>query len=130
MITLDQYFGSKEHSPLQADNAGILLDKVNKLIAETDLPFPVNPKRGDQISGNKDGDGGFRLPDSKTGVAGSKHKQGHAVDIYDPLNELDKYLDDRILTLYGLYREHPDSTPTWTHLQSIPPGSGKRTFFP
>lgn len=128
MITVEQYFGDKAHSPLQAENAGLLLDKVNKLIAETDLPFPINPKTDSQISGH--GDGGFRLPDSATGVAGSKHKQGHAVDIYDPLNELDKYLDDRILTLYGLYREHPDSTSTWCHLQDIPPGSGKRTFFP
>lgn len=130
MITLEQYFGTKLHLDIQVANATALLEKVNKLITETDLPFPLNPKRGDQISGNKDGDGGFRLPDSKTGVVGSKHKQGHAVDIYDPLNELDKYLDDRILTLYGLYRESPDSTPNWVHLQSIPPGSGRRTFFP
>jgi hypothetical protein len=39
-----------------------------------------------------------------------------------------KWIDDPDAT--QLYREHPDDTHTWCHLQDLQPGSGNRTFKP
>lgn len=130
VITLAEYFGDKAHTDEHAVNAVELLRRVGTLLDKYGRMPPFNPKRGDQISGNRGGDGGFRLPDSQTGVAKSSHKEGKAVDIYDPGNDLDSWITDSILTSVDLYREHPDSTAQWVHLTTRPPGSGKRTFFP
>jgi hypothetical protein len=55
---------------------------------------------------------------------------GQAVDIDDDGNTLDAFLNDKILEMYGLAREHPMATPGWCHLQSVLPPSGHRTFYP
>jgi len=52
------------------------------------------------------------------------------VDVYDPFGDLDFWLNDAILERFELYREAPEKTSGWCHLQSVPPGSGKRTFYP
>ena len=132
MITTAEYFGSKPHTPEQANSADALLVKVASLLDSLIWAYPIDPDTGTSISGSKggSGDGGFRLPTATTGKAQSKHKTAHAVDVYDPENKLDESLDDQILTEFGLYREHPDSTPGWCHLQDVPPGSGRRTFHP
>lgn len=135
MITLDQYFGCyAKHPDATAGKwavADIMLDKVNRLLeaaAECGLHLPVNPRTGSQISGGENG--GFRPNVCSVGAALSKHKQGHAVDVYDPGDHLDKWLTDDLLKEFGLWREHPDDTPNWIHLQDTPPKSGKRTFKP
>jgi hypothetical protein len=132
MITSLMYFGQKAHSAEHTANCFELLRRVNGLLMELEWPFPVDPDTGAPISGSKggSGDGGFRLSTSTTGRAGSKHKYACAVDVFDPDNELDNKLTDELLQKYDLYREHPDDTPGWCHLQSVPPGSGKRTFKP
>jgi hypothetical protein len=43
------------------------------------------------------------------------------------LIEIDDWLDDAALAEFELYREHPDDTHTWCHLQDLQPGSGNRT---
>lgn len=63
-------------------------------------------------------------------AVGGKHESANAVDVADPLNELDAWLDDDKLASYGLYREAPEATKGWVHLQNIPPGSHRRTFNP
>jgi hypothetical protein len=90
--------------------------------------LPINPKTNSCISGETNG--GFRLPDCPIGAADSSHKQGQGVDIYDPLNDLDAWITDDILTDFDLYREHPVSTEFWCHLTYRAPHSGHRTFFP
>jgi hypothetical protein len=35
-----------------------------------------------------------------------------------------------VLRDLGLWMEHPDKTPTWLHIQTVPPGSGNRVFWP
>jgi hypothetical protein len=50
--------------------------------------------------------------------------------VYDPSDKLDSWLTDAKLESYGLFREDPDWTKGWVHLQSVPPVSGKRTFQP
>lgn len=135
MITTEQYFKAKPHSAENTDAATALLEKVNACIEWARLGgflSPIDPDTGTQISGSKGGagDGGFRLPTATTGAASSKHKQAHAVDVYDPGDVLDRILSDEDLERFGLYREHPDDTPGWCHLQDIAPGSGRRTFKP
>lgn len=140
MISLNDYFGAKitnsEATELMKMNAMNLLDHVNALLDEAkaagfynDL---IDADTGTQISGTKggSGDGGFRLANSTTGAIGSQHRKARAVDVFDPNNDLDGWIHDAILIRHGLYREAPDATPGWLHLQSVPPKSGRRTFNP
>ena len=135
MITLQDYFNDKPHPTEYNLNALTLLYRVNDLIAafvtDTRTILQNNPATGNQISGNKNGDGGFRLQTSTTGSSKSAHKQAKAVDIYDH-GELDKWLDENpdALIKYDLYREASASTPGWCHLGTRKPLSGKRTFKP
>lgn len=141
MLSIDDYFGAKINCEevtlaMRARAEEVLLPRVNRIL---DAAYEagaydnaVDPDTGTQISGARGGvgDGGFRLSNSHTGAVNSKHKQAQAVDIFDPANVLDDWLNDALLTEFGLYREHPDSTRGWCHLQSVAPKSGKRTFKP
>lgn len=136
-ITAAQYFGDySEHPDATAQvryHATGLLDVVNDMleVAEKDgCELPANPGTGCVISGN--GNGGFRPQASSVGAINSKHKDGRAVDIYDPGRELaswciahPKELEER-----GLHMEDPRWTPTWVHLQDVPPRSGKLVYVP
>jgi hypothetical protein len=66
------------------------------------------------------------------GAAFSWHILGLAADIEDKDRELAKFIlsDSAHLRKCGLYAEHPDKTPTWVHVQSEPPRSGRRIFQP
>lgn len=137
MILIAQYFGSKPHTETHWRAAMDLLSIVNRLIVEFQTMYgfhadDIDPDTGTQISGSRggNGDGGFRLPTATTGKGLSSHKEARGIDIYDPHNLLDNWLTDAILEQYGLYREHPDSTPGWCHLTTRAPGSGLRTFQP
>lgn len=135
MITPAQYFGEKPHTEEQAAAGASMLERVNALIDWARMGGfngDVDPDTGTQISGSKGGagDGGFRLSNAATGKPGSKHKLARAVDAYDPGDVLDRILSDADLARFGLYREHPDDTPGWCHLQDVAPASGHRTFKP
>ena len=142
MITIEQYF-SKPHIDQHTINADVLLGHVNALCAEAEadgVERCVDPDTGTEISGAKggDGDGGFRTPGSRTGAPESSHKKAAGVDVCDPSNALDRWIDlyelpngdNSKLKAYGLYREAPDATPGWCHLTTRAPGSGRRTFRP
>jgi hypothetical protein len=64
----------------------------------------------------------------------SKHQDGRAIDIDDDGGDLDNWLmtpeGQAALIRIGLWHEHPAHTKGWAHLQTIPPGSGRRTFYP
>ena len=140
MISASEYFGDKLTHPdctqERQDNANELLTRVNALLArakmETVYQDWIDEDTGTQISGAKGGygDGGFRLQSATTGKPYSSHKQGQAIDIYDPHSKLDMWITDAILEEFDLYRENPDFTRGWCHLQTKPPGSGNRTFKP
>jgi hypothetical protein len=131
-ITLDQYFIGRPHTSDQAGFAQILLAAVNALLAHysTDegVELPINPHTGTLISGKTEG--GFRLPNCPQGAPNSSHKEAKAVDVYDPSDDIDTWLNDEILTQFNLYREAPASTLGWCHLTTRPPGSKHRTFEP
>jgi hypothetical protein len=132
MITIEQYFIGRHHSPDQEESAADLLFRVNSLLYEyqvkTGHELHVNVHTDNLISGLTEG--GFRLPECTQGAANSSHKQAMGVDIYDQDNKLDGWVTDDILTENNLYREHPDSTDGWCHLTTRPPHSGHRTFLP
>lgn len=64
----------------------------------------------------------------------SKHMTGQAIDLADPDGDLDEWLltetGQKALTEIGLWLEHPAATKGWCHLQTIPPKSGRRVFYP
>ena len=135
MITQDQYFSGKPHTPEHDAAATELLTRVNLLLGDAEaasIAQSICPNTGTQISGSKggSGDGGFRLTTATTGAPGSSHKEARAVDVYDPKGHLDDWLTDAKLETYGLYREAPSATLGWCHLSTRPPRSGKRTFNP
>jgi hypothetical protein len=143
MITLEQYFAKKPHTKEHSANAFDLLGKVNELLTDANsdgFKRTIDPDTLSEISGSKggSGDGGFRLSNATTGRPMSSHKEAKGVDVYDPLNALDNWLskfedgkgNNAMLSKYGLYREHPYATPTWCHLSTRAPKSGRRTFYP
>lgn len=62
----------------------------------------------------------------------SKHLLGQAVDFRDNDGKLWKWFMDNmdLCEKLGVYFEDKASTPTWCHLQTVPPKSGKRIFKP
>lgn len=137
MITLTQYFGPHiDHSDATAEkreNALAMLDRVNGLLEiaySEGVELLTNPATQSRISGS--GNGGFRTQLSSVGAKSSKHKIGRAVDVYDPRRELAKWCVNNLdmLERFGLYMEDPRWTPTWVHLQDMPPGSGKVVYVP
>ena len=135
MISLLDYFGNWFDLPDATDgckeNAVALLEKVNALLEEAEahgVDLRINPRTKTYVAGETYG--GFRPQDCQQGAPHSAHKEGRAVDVYDPDNTLDSYVTDAVLEAHGLYREAPSSTLHWCHLSDKRPGSGKRTFQP
>jgi hypothetical protein len=137
MITLEQYVGVHARSPdwttKRQANARMLVLTVNAMIsvAENDgVDFPINPKTGSQISGNTFG--GFRPQSCSQGAPNSNHKEGLGVDLYDPDNEIDAWMlaNEAVLEKLGIWIESPTATPSWAHLQTVPPRSGRRVYMP
>lgn len=78
---------------------------------------------------------GYRTAEANKAAGGAKlsnHQLGLACDFADPKGEFDKWCmsNTGVLASIGLYLEHPDSTPSWTHLQSKAPRSGRIVFKP
>ena len=137
MISIDQYLGPwkghKDFTHERETNALALLMVVAhamEVMEKDGVKFPINPATKSQVAGKTLG--GFRPQDAKQGAPKSAHKQGLAVDIWDPLNEIDNWLmaHQPFLTAVGLYIEHPDATPNWSHWSIKSPASGKHVFHP
>ena len=137
MITLEDYFGPwlgcPDQTPERTANAEKLREACNaleRMARHDEVDFPINPKTHTQISGEQYG--GFRPQSCTIGASHSAHKDALAVDVYDPAGYIDAWcmlsLDQ--LTKCGIYLEHPDSTPGWSHWSIRRPGSGVRVFFP
>lgn len=132
MITTEQYFATKPHTEAHTAAATDLLNRVNAMCGYLNYEPLMCPNTGTQVSGSKNGqgDGGFRLLTATTGTPHSSHKEARGVDVYDPDGALDAMITDEILERYGLFREAPETTPTWVHLTTRAPASGHRTFEP
>lgn len=141
MITVADYLMGRDAlyplamTPALRANAVRTVELVNKLLVLANVagvPMPVNPATGTVVAS------GWRPPAVNAATAGasktSMHMTCEACDLYDPAGRIDAWLmtadGQRVLTDLGLWLEHPDATPKWSHVQVRPPRSGNRVFRP
>jgi hypothetical protein len=139
MISIDEYVGPWKDSPdwdsERQLNATALLAKCADLEAEMvadGVEFPVNPKTGTQVSGEVYG--GFRPQSCPIGAPRSNHKEGRAVDRFDPHKAIANWCmgHQPRLREIGIWIENPAATIGWCHWQSVQYGSyvdGKPMWF-
>lgn len=139
-ITLEQYFMGREREhglllgPDLRRHAALTVDLANRalVLAKTaGVTLESSPRTGSIVSS------GWRPPAINEATPGaaprSKHLSCQAVDLYDPGGDLDEWLlagADTVLKELGLWLEHPAATKGWAHLQTVPPRSGRRVFYP
>ena len=134
MITVTDFFmgRDKDYPELLTDtlraNAEDTVAKANLLISS----YRMLTKDSELRRVNS----GWRPPSvnaaTPNAAARSKHMDCLAIDISDPDGDLDEWCMDHqeVLQSIGLWLEHPAATKGWCHLQTIPPKSGKRVFYP
>lgn len=104
-------------------NAADLVGRCNMLAKV--LPFPLPTVSS-----------GWRPPSVNAGVKGaakrSNHMIGNAVDFADAKGVMARWCFENqpVLERVGLWLEHPESTPTWCHLQRVASASKRRVFRP
>ena len=128
LITLAQYYMGRdaEHAAeLTAAlkvNAAVTVERANRLLAHACLACEVT-------SGWRPHAVNAAVPNASPR---SRHLTCEAVDLADPDGSLDawcmRHLE--VLAAIGLWLEHPDATPGWCHVQTVPPRSGRRVFEP
>jgi hypothetical protein len=128
-----EYLGDPSVTMHMVANAADLLDRVNPVyeLAKADgCELPDNPDTGSGISGK--GHGGFRAPQCTVGATNSTHRTAQGIDRYDPSRKFAGWClaHESLLKDYGLSMEDPRWTPSWTHLQSVPPHSGNTVYIP
>jgi len=140
VISKVQYIGSyaksKDLTPPILANIDHLLRAVNSLMQvgmADGVTFQVNPSTRSQVAGQKNG--GFREQCCTIGAPASAHKLGMAVDLHDPFNQIDKWLNSSPVAKVayedlGLYFEAQEATNGWSHWSIKPPYSGRRFFKP
>lgn len=137
MINIDQYVGphasSPDWTPERHQNAIALLNACALLesrMRDDNVVFDINPATNSGVSGKTFG--GFRPQDCPQGAPKSSHKEGRGVDRYDPHGAIDDWImaHQDVLAECGLYIEHPDATPGWSHWTDKAPRSGNRVFYP
>ena len=127
MITVEEYLGQHlagHESELTDEiraNAAIICGRANQLIAAFE-----------EDRGLRSGWRPAAVNHSAGGATRSKHMTGHAVDIEDNDGRLDAFCRQNVglLEQLGLWLEAPEYTESWTHIQFVPPKSGKRWFIP
>jgi hypothetical protein len=108
---------------------------------EIELQAQVTIKRANQLlvafgDENRVVTSGWRPPEVNANIPGaakfSRHMTGQAIDIEDHEGDLDEWClaHPEVLVTLGLWQEHPAATKGWCHLQTVPPKSGNRVFYP
>lgn len=140
-ISLTDYFmGRRESHPTEMTpeiqaNAVRTVDLVNRFLAiarSHGVTFELHPRTKSIVSS------GWRPPTLNATVPGaafrSLHMSAQAIDIFDPDGDLDEFCMSpsgmKALEEIGLWLEHPAATKGWCHLQTRPPRSGRRFFYP
>ena len=140
MFTLAQYAGRHSGSPswnaarkANAERLQKACARLMEIALEAGVVFPINPATDSIISGTIFG--GFRPQSCAIGASNSAHKEGLAVDLYDPRGEIDAWcvansaMGDALESC-GIYLEHPAHTLGWSHWTIRPPKSKNRIFIP
>lgn len=138
-ILVDEYFEDSicnfAFAPATEDytRASDLLDKVNGLLADLGLDRGLRSGHRSRAKTLHLIAVGYRA------AVGGTHEQSNGVDVDDTDNVLDALIStfdedggagNALLERFGLYREDPADTPTWCHLQRVPPVSMRRTYRP
>jgi hypothetical protein len=140
-VTLKDYWLDRDRQfPLALSteirsNAERMVDLTNAFLREAaaaGVTLERSPRTGSIITS------GWRPPMINARIPNaaprSNHLMARAVDLYDPDGDLDEWaLSDAgqaVLTRLGLWLEHPAATKGWCHVQSVPPRSGRRVFYP
>jgi hypothetical protein len=139
LILTDYWMGRDKTHPgdltdIIRSNASELLGRVNLLLswAAKDGVWPGT----DEVTGTPVASG-WRPPGinarTKNAAKGSKHQAGCGIDLQDtPDRAMARWClrNQDALTEIGLWMEDPQWTPSWVHLQSVPPGSARRVYVP
>jgi hypothetical protein len=135
----DYFMGRDQRFPelLTAElktNAAETVRRLNALLAEADrenIQPGINPGTGTHVSS------GWRPPAVNDATANAAAKSTHITcegcDIRDNAERgLARWCLRNLAKLegIGLWMEDPCWTPTWVHLQTRPPGSGRRVYVP
>ena len=130
MISLHVYWMGRDvtHTEELTDeiqrNAQATVDRVNELLARAGRPDINTVNSGWRPKAVNDA--------TSNAAASSRHLTAEAVDLPDLDRALaDWVVDNRIvLEELDLYMEHPGWTPSWLHVQTVAPRSGRRIFIP
>lgn len=129
MLSVEEYLGQhgKGHEDELTEenrtNAALVVEKANQLLEA------FGEARGQRS--------GWRPQSVNDATPNAAHHSTHitcqAIDIEDDDKRLQEWCSaDKGANLipFGLYMESPIATPSWTHVQIVPPGSGQRVYFP
>lgn len=105
-------------------NAQITVDRTNELLARAGRSDVHEVRSGWRPSGINEA--------TSNAASHSRHLTGQAVDLADDDRTLATWCVDNLddLAAVGLWMEDPRWTPTWVHLQVVPPKSQKTVYQP
>lgn len=134
MLSLDDYFMGREiryKIELTNDllaNAEITCGRVNTLLELFYADYPQEAPRSVN-SGWRPAALNATTPNASKK---SKHITCQAIDLEDDDGLLDEWClsNQTLLVQHNLWLEHPASTKGWCHLQTVPPKSNNRVFYP
>lgn len=113
------------------------LDQLSdELVANANTTVPRANELLDAFGEYRKCNSGYRTPEDQARInpkaLHSKHLSCQAIDLSDPDGKLDDFClkNQDVLAKIGLWLEDPKSTPGWTHVQVVAPGSGHRVFIP
>lgn len=128
MLTVEQYLsqhGAGHEAELTDElraNAQVTVDKANQLLAA------FGEERGQRS--------GWRPQSVNDAMPNAAHASFHitcqAIDLDDDDRRLQNWCVENLPTIasIGLWMENKIATPSWTHVQIVPPHSGQRVYFP
>lgn len=131
MITEQDYLmGRDKLKPLDVDQVENMLETIERANLLLSMFYADQP-----AAAKRKVNSGYRTPEINAAAGGakaSKHMTCQAVDLSDEDYELGEWLDgnQKALEQCQLWMEHKSKTPTWIHVQTVPPKSGKRVFYP
>lgn len=126
MITPKEYFMGRDGQWPPTDqmrlDAAITISRANELLARAEMDRGVR-------SGYRPDEVNAKVPGASPN---SKHKICRAIDIADNDGKLKSWClaNLEVLEEIGLWMESPEYTPTWVHVQMVPPSSRNRVFIP
>lgn len=134
-ITMEQFWMGREDAAVtdeMREDAQTTVDRANDLLQRSGIePTDAGNGFGCVESGYRPAAINAATPNA---AKNSQHMRCRAIDISDHDGELDEWLisdvGQRVMQQIGLWSEHPSATKGWAHVQTVPPKSGRRTFYP